>query len=69
MPIYEYYCPKCKLEFDLRRPMSESNSSAACPSCGGDSQKLVSAHASKVDHAMKVPRRPAIRPHSQQRSD
>jgi putative FmdB family regulatory protein len=28
MPTYEYSCPNCKKEFELKRPMSESNKTA-----------------------------------------
>ncbi len=48
MPIYEYFCPKCKTEFELRRPIGESDKGAACPHCGSEGQKLISGFASKT---------------------
>jgi putative FmdB family regulatory protein len=48
MPIYEYFCPSCKTEFELRRPFSESDKSAPCPHCGAEGQKLISGFASKT---------------------
>ena len=48
MPIYEYHCLKCQKEFELLRPLSQSNESVICPSCGGEGQKLVSGYAAKL---------------------
>lgn len=48
MPMYEYFCPKCKTEFELRRPISESDKGAECPHCGREGQKLISGFASKT---------------------
>ena len=61
MPIYEYYCPSCKREFELMRPFSESGASAACPTCGTKSEKLVSLFASKENYTIKVPTGTAYR--------
>ena len=48
MPTYEYRCSKCKTEFELKRPMSESNKTAICPKCGSRSKKQISGFASKT---------------------
>ena len=48
MPTYEYRCPKCGTESELKRPMSESNKAAICPKCGSRSNKLLSGFASKT---------------------
>ena len=61
MPIYEYFCPTCKKEFELMRPLSESGQPAKCPSCGAKSEKLVSLFASKENYTIKVPRGNAYR--------
>ena len=61
MPIYEYWCPKCKKEFELMRPISESGSQGACPKCGTMADKLVSVFASKENYTNKVPRAGAFR--------
>jgi len=63
MPIYEYYCQKCNKEFELRRAISMADSHALCPSCGSESQKLVSAFASKVGFRLKTPSKRAFRKH------
>jgi putative FmdB family regulatory protein len=35
VPIYEYYCPDCDVEFDKLVKLSESNAVQDCPECGG----------------------------------
>jgi putative FmdB family regulatory protein len=42
MPIYEYYCPECAAVFEERRPMAEREAAAGCPTCGADSQRMLS---------------------------
>ena len=61
MPIYEYFCPKCGSEFELRRHLSEVDKPALCPRCGTEGQKLMSAFASKVGFAIKGPDKGAFR--------
>jgi len=48
MPIYEYFCPKCKTEFELMIPLREADQPAKCPQCGVEAQKLISGFASKT---------------------
>jgi putative FmdB family regulatory protein len=31
MPLYDYRCPKCGLEFEVSRPVSRSSEPALCP--------------------------------------
>jgi putative FmdB family regulatory protein len=35
MPIYEYVCLDCKDEFELIRPMNQSDKPQVCETCGG----------------------------------
>lgn len=35
MPIYEYYCADCDLEFDKLVKLAEANAVQDCPDCGG----------------------------------
>ena len=42
MPIYEYYCDKCKQVFELKRPMSEMSDPAQCPKCDNSGHRLIS---------------------------
>lgn len=46
MALYEYRCPACGAEFERRRPMSEADAPADCPSCGKASWRLPSVFAS-----------------------
>jgi putative FmdB family regulatory protein len=39
MPIYEYVCLDCKQEFELIRPMNQSDQPPVCESCGGENVK------------------------------
>jgi putative FmdB family regulatory protein len=41
MPIYEYHCPDCRVNFDLLRPMTQSAEPAVCPKCGQTSTKTI----------------------------
>jgi putative FmdB family regulatory protein len=42
MPIYEYCCNVCKIQFELRQKFSDPPADR-CPKCGGTVRKLVSA--------------------------
>jgi putative FmdB family regulatory protein len=46
MPIYEYFCPNCKLKFELLRPLSQSNETASCPHCHNGTERIFSSFAS-----------------------
>jgi putative FmdB family regulatory protein len=35
MPIYEYFCPDCRVTFELQRSMADRESRATCPQCTG----------------------------------
>lgn len=43
MPIYEYCCSECSLDFTELRPMARSAEPAACPACSGYAPRLISA--------------------------
>ncbi len=61
MPIYEYYCPKCKDVFQLQRPIVDYSKPASCPRCGGESQRLLSSFASKIDYNLQIPNKEPFR--------
>ena len=42
MPVYEYRCNDCNIQFDLRQKFSDPPADR-CPKCGGTVRKLVSA--------------------------
>ncbi|MFW6149917.1 MAG: FmdB family zinc ribbon protein [Chloroflexota bacterium] len=58
MATYEYWCPKCRQEFELKRPMSDYDKPAHCPRCNTQGEKLVSNFASKVGYNLQVPGAP-----------
>lgn len=47
MPIYEYRCEECGLQFEKMKPISKHNEPQPCPECEAEAKKLVSA----VNHA------------------
>ena len=58
VPIYEYLCTKCKMQFELRRPFSEADKPAICPKCNSEAQKLISNFASKTGSYLQTPSKP-----------
>jgi putative FmdB family regulatory protein len=42
MPVYEYRCDACNIQFDLRQKFSDPPADK-CPKCGGIVRKMVSA--------------------------
>jgi len=42
MPVYEYRCNACNIQFELRQKFSDPPADL-CPKCGGSVRKLVSA--------------------------
>jgi len=46
VPIYEYYCPDCEVEFEKLVKLSEATAVQGCPECGGrHTQKKLSTFA------------------------
>jgi putative FmdB family regulatory protein len=42
MPIYEYFCPKCKGKFEQMRPISRAEDESECPKCKTSSKRTMS---------------------------
>ena len=42
MPLYEFFCPPCGIQFEVLRPMSKSDEPATCPSGHTTSNRVVS---------------------------
>jgi len=40
MPLYEYRCGACSKIFESYARLSDEGKRAACPACGGDSEKI-----------------------------
>ena len=58
MPIYEYFCSRCKIEFELMRPFSEFDKLAKCHKCNAEAQKLVSSFGSKTGSSIQTSSKP-----------
>lgn len=41
MPFYEYACDECRVTFDVRKPMSRSDTAEKCPQCEGGTRKVI----------------------------
>ena len=41
MAIFEYYCPECRREFNLMRPIAQRNDAAACPDCNTIAKRII----------------------------
>ncbi len=42
MPLYEFYCPPCGIQFEVLRPMSRTEEPAVCPSGHTTANRVVS---------------------------
>jgi len=61
MPTYEYWCPKCEKEFEVKKPISDFDKPAFCPDCGTQGERLMSNFASKIGYTLQVPAKPPFR--------
>ena len=47
MPIYEYYCTGCGIDFEVMRSVSQSDEPANCEKCGNPAERQLSNFAFK----------------------
>ncbi|NQW22089.1 MAG: zinc ribbon domain-containing protein [SAR202 cluster bacterium] len=47
MPIYEYYCADCGQDYNVMRPVSQSDAPANCATCGKPGERQLSNFAFK----------------------
>jgi putative FmdB family regulatory protein len=40
MPLYDFGCGKCGLEFEVSRPLSKASDPAFCPMDGGECERV-----------------------------
>jgi putative FmdB family regulatory protein len=58
MPIYEYFCPQCKTEFELRLTINEFDRPELCPKCHSIAQKLISSFSTKNAGNIEIAEKP-----------
>jgi len=61
MAYYEFFCPKCKQEFEIKRPINEADKPGSCPRCGTTGERLISVFAAKAGYSFKGPDKDAFR--------
>lgn len=42
MPLYDYSCPGCKLDFEVSRTFKEADDPVYCPMCNTESKRQLS---------------------------
>ena len=42
MPIYEYYCASCNIEYEAIRPASQADSPLSCKTCNQPGERQLS---------------------------
>jgi putative FmdB family regulatory protein len=57
MPLYEYICPQCKSEFELRLSI-DANCTPVCPKCYSEAQRLISSFACKTGGNIQAAEKP-----------
>jgi putative FmdB family regulatory protein len=62
MPIYEYYCPNCNVEFEALRPASKADEPVPCKTCGQPGQRQLSTFSFKSNTFTAPKLKPAAKP-------
>ena len=62
MPIYEYYCANCNLEYEAIRPASQADSPAPCKLCNQPGERQLSTFSFKSNTFSAPKLKPATRP-------
>jgi len=55
MATYEYWCPRCLKEFEVKKLIADFDKPAFCPECNTEGERLVSNFASKTGSTLQVP--------------
>ena len=62
MPIYEYYCADCNLEYEAIRPASQAEAPAPCKDCQQPGQRQLSTFSFKSNTFTAPKLKPAAKP-------
>ena len=41
MPLYDFLCTDCKIEYEVKMPMANVDDPIKCPECGKELQKQI----------------------------
>lgn len=55
MPLYDFRCPKCGLEFEVSRPFSRATEPAQCPQDGETAERVFTMPVAFVKGAASEP--------------
>ena len=69
MPIYEYYCENCRLEFEALKPLSQVDDPANCKICNTPGERLLSTFSFKSNTFTAPKLKPATKPRRSHDSD
>ena len=58
MPIYEYFCPRCNTEFELRLSFNEFDRPQLCPKCHSTGRRLISCVSTKNTGNIEIAEKP-----------
>ena len=62
MPIYEYYCADCNLEYEAIRPAAQADAPAPCKTCQQPGQRQLSTFSFKSNTFTAPKLKPAAKP-------
>ena len=62
MPLYEYYCANCNIEFEALRPVAKGGEPVACKTCGQNGERQMSTFSFKSNTFTAPKLKPATKP-------
>ena len=62
MPIYEYYCANCNVEYEAIRPASLADAAVPCKECNQPGKRQLSTFSFKSNTFTAPKLKPAVKP-------